>query len=255
MTGLPLLIRKEMLEQVRTMRLWVVMIVFALFAIVSPLTAKYLPDIVRALAGDQLNLASVLPTPSTPDAVDQFLKNLTQFGALAAILLAMGSVATEKDRGTAAFVLTKPASRAAFLVAKLVAISANLLLATAAAGVLGWYYTTVLFEPLPIGGYATMCLLLWLSLVVYASLTFLGSTLTSSAAAGAGIGVLFLVVTGIVAALPTVGRYTPEALAVPARQAALGLAAPDLAGALAANVALAVLAMLLSWLVFRRQEL
>ena len=126
MTGLPLLIRKEMLEQVRTMRLWVVMIVFALFAIVSPLTAKYLPDIVRALAGDQLNLASVLPTPSTPDAVDQFLKNLTQFGALAAILLAMGSVATEKDRGTAAFVLTKPASRAAFLVAKLVAISANL---------------------------------------------------------------------------------------------------------------------------------
>ena len=255
MTGFPLLLRKEMLEQVRTMRLWVVMIVFALFAIVSPLTAKYLPDIVKALAGDQLNLVAMLPTPSVSDAVDQFLKNLTQFGALAAILLAMGSVATEKDRGTAAFVLTKPVSRAAFLAAKLVAISANLLLATAAAGVLGWYYTAVLFEPLPVAGYAAMCLLLWLSLVVYAALTFLGSTLTSSAAAGAGIGVLFLVVTGIVAALPTVGTYMPEALAVPARQAALGLATPNLVGAVAANVALALAAMLLSWVVFRRQEL
>lgn len=255
MSGFGLLLRKELLEQVRTMRLWVVMIVFALFAIMSPLTAKYLPDIVKALAGDQLNLVGMLPTPSTPDAVDQFLKNLTQFGALAAILLAMGSVATEKDRGTAAFILTKPVSRAAFLGAKLVAISANLLAATAVAGALGYYYTAVLFEALPAGGYVGMCLLLWLSLVVYAALTFLGSTLTSSAAAGAGLGVLFLVVTGIVAALPTVGPYMPESLAIPARQVALGLAAPDLAGVAAANIAMAAVAVALSWLVFRRQEL
>ena len=255
MSGFGLLLRKELLEQTRTMRLYVVAIVFALFAIISPLTAKYLPDIVKALAGSQLSLVGLIPTPTTADAVDQFLKNLTQFGALAAILLAMGTVATEKERGTAAFVLTKPVSRAAFLAAKLVAIAANLLVATAVAGILGYYYTAVLFESLPVDGYAAMCVLLWLSLVVYAALTFLGSTLTSSATAGAGIGIVFLVVTGIISALPTVGQYMPESLALPARALALGLPSGDVAAPVVVNVAIVLAAALLAWLSFRRQEL
>ena len=255
MNGFGLLLRKELLEQTRTMRLYVVAIVFALFAIVSPLTAKYLPDIVRALAGSQPSLVGLIPTPTTADAVDQFLKNLTQFGALTAILLAMGTVATEKERGTAAFVLTKPVSRAAFLAAKLLAIAANLLVATAVAGILGYYYTAVLFESLPVDGYAAMCVLLWLSLVVYAALTFLGSTLTSSAAAGAGIGIVFLVVTGIISALPTVGQYMPESLALPARALALGLPSGDVAAPVAVNVAIVLATALLAWLSFRRQEL
>jgi ABC-2 type transport system permease protein len=255
MRGFGLLLRKELLEQTRTMRLYVVAIVFALFAIISPLTAKYLPDIVKALAGSQLSLVGLIPTATTADAVDQFLKNLTQFGALAAILLAMGTVATEKERGTAAFVLTKPVSRAAFLAAKLVAIATDLLVATAVAGVLGYYYTAVLFESLPVGGYATMCALLWLSLVVYAALTFLGSTLTSSAAAGAGIGIVFLVVTGIVSALPNVGGYMPESLAALARAVALGLPSGGVAAPVAVNVGIVLAALLLAWLSFRRQEL
>ncbi|MGO9179891.1 MAG: ABC transporter permease [Candidatus Limnocylindrales bacterium] len=255
MSGFGLLLRKELLEQTRTMRLYVVAIVFALFAIVSPLTAKYLPDIVKALAGNQVSLAGLISTPTVGDAVDQFLKNLTQFGVLIAILLAMGTVAGEKDRGTAAFILTKPVSRGAFLAAKLVAISVTLLVSTAVAGILGYYYTAVLFEPLPAAGYAAMCGLLWLSLVVFAALTFLGSTLTSSAAAGAGIGVGFLVATGIVSALPTVGRYMPEMLAGPARSLALGQASADVVGPVAVNVAITLAAGGLAWLAFRRQEL
>lgn len=254
MTGLGLLLGKELLEQTRTMRVFVVAIVFALFGILSPLTAKYLPDILKAVGGDQIPLG-LIPTPKAADAVDQFLKNLGQFGALTAILLAMGAVATEKERGTAALILTKPASRAAFLLAKLVAISLDLLVATAAAGILGYYYTLVVFEPLPVAGYAAMCVVLWLSMVVYAALTFLGSTLVRSAAAGAGLGVVFLVVTGIVSALPTVGRYMPESLAIPARALALGTAVPETAGPLLVNVAIIVASAVLAWVAFRHQEL
>ena len=72
----------------------------------SPLLAKFLPEIVKAAAGDQLPTIPI-PTPVAADAVDQLWKNLAQFGAFAAIVLAMGSVATERDRGTAAFVLSK----------------------------------------------------------------------------------------------------------------------------------------------------
>jgi ABC-2 type transport system permease protein len=254
MSGLGPLLRKELLEQVRTMRLFVVAIVFALFGILSPLTAKYLPEIVKAVAGSQLP-SLVLPTPRTADAVDQLLKNVAQFGVLTAILLAMGAVAGEKERGTAAMLLTKPASRAAFLLAKLLAIGLNLLVATVVAAALGYYYTLVLFEPLPLGGYVAMTLLLWLELMAYATLTFLGSTLAPSPAAGAGLGVLFLVVTGIVSALPSIGAYTPPGLLGPARALALGQPGGDLGAPLAATLVLVVAAVALSWLAFRRQEL
>ena len=220
-----LLLGKELLEQVRTLRLFIVLIVFALFGLISPLTAKYLPDILKAVGGAEIVLPS-LPTPSVADAVDQFLKNLNQFGVLAAILLAMGTVATEKDRGTAALLMTKPVARPAFLLAKFVAIGLNLLLAVAVAGALAYYYTLVLFEAPPAGGWAAMCLLLWLSIYAYAALTLLGSTLAGSAAGGAGLGIAFN-------AKPMVRDAADTSLSVPYLDAILyllGISSEDVLG-------------------------
>ena len=83
-------------------------------------------------------------------ALEQLQKNLGQLGALAAIALAMGSVSGELDRGTAALVLAQPATRPAFLLAKLAAIAVVLggRAPLVAVGV-AWIYTAILFEPLP----------------------------------------------------------------------------------------------------------
>src|ERR1019366_1103649 len=113
-----------------------------------------------------------LPTPTAGDAIDQLLKNVGQFGALAAILLTMGTVAGEKERGTARLVLTMPALRSAVLLAKVAAIALTLLVSTAAAGILGYAYTALLFQPPDLVGFALLCALLWLSLLVYAAFTF-----------------------------------------------------------------------------------
>ena len=113
-TGFGVLLRKELLEQWRTLRLPVIAAVFVLIGLGSPLLARFTPELVEALGGAQFQI--VLPPPTTADAVDQLIKNVSQFGILVAVLLAMGSVATEKERGTAGLILTKPASRGAFLV-------------------------------------------------------------------------------------------------------------------------------------------
>src|SRR5258706_14760533 len=161
MTGFTVLLRKELLEQVRPTRLPVVATVFLLVGLSSPLLARFTPEIIKAVRGDQSQI--ILPTPTAADAYDQLAKNLGQFGALIAVLLAMGSVATEKERGTAALILTKPVSRGAFLVAKLVAISTTLGISTAIAAGGAWFYTFVLFEPLPVVGFAAPLVLPWLS--------------------------------------------------------------------------------------------
>jgi ABC-2 type transport system permease protein len=252
-TGFGVLLRKELLEQWRTLRLPVVAAVFILTGLSSPLLARFTPELIEALGGSQFQI--VLPTPTAADAVDQLIKNVSQFGILVAVLLTMGSVATEKERGTAGLILTKPASRGAFLLAKIVAIAGTLAVAVALAAASGWFYTLVLFEALPVGGFAASAVLQWLALVVFASITFLGSTLTRSALAAAGIGVAAFIVIGILSAFPAIAPYLPVGLGAPARALALGQPVGDVVGPVIANVALIAAAVGLSWLSFRRQEL
>jgi ABC-2 type transport system permease protein len=253
MTGLATLLRKELVEQWRTARLPVVATVFLLVGLSSPLLARFTPEILKAVGGDQFQI--VLPTPTAADAYDQLAKNLGQFGALIAILLAMGSVATEKERGTAALILTKPASRAAFLIAKVVAIAMTLGVSTAIAAAGAWFYTLVLFEPLPVAGYVAATILQWLALMTYAAITFLGSTLTRSALAAAGLGVAALIVLGIASIIPAIGRYLPNGLGPAARGLALGQADVDVVGPTIASALMIVGLVAVAWLAFRRQEL
>ena len=178
MAGLGVLLRKELLESWRTYRLAVVGGLFLFVGLSSPLLAKFLPEILKAAGGDQFGVI-VVPTPTAADAVDQLWKNLAQFGAFAAIILAMGAVSTEKDRGTAAFVLSKTASRGAFLGAKVVGDRAPSW---------GWRRSW----PSPSAGStprscssrrrspagSRMGVLAWLGLGAWAAITFLGSTVT-----------------------------------------------------------------------------
>jgi ABC-2 type transport system permease protein len=253
MSGLATLLRKELLEQWRTARLPVVATVFLMVGLSSPLLARFAPEILNAVGGDQFQI--ILPTPTAADAYDQLAKNLGQFGALIAILLAMGSVATEKERGTAALILTKPASRAAFLIAKIVAIATTLGVATAIAAAGAWFYTTVLFEPLPIAGFVAATILQWLALMSYATITFVGSTLTRSALAAAGLGVAALIVLGVASIVPAIGRYLPSGLGLPAHGLALGQAHVDVIGPTIASAVMIVGLVAVAWLAFRRQEL
>ena len=223
MRGFTILLAKELRESWRTFRLPAVVGVFAFAGMTSPLLARFLPEIFELAGGDQLG-EIVLPTPTTRDAVDQVVKNLGQFGALSAILLAMGLVSAEKDRGTAAFVLVKPVSRAAFLAAKLVAVGLVLGCGTLLGVALAWLYTALLFEPVPPGGWLALAALLWLSLGAYAAVTFLASVVTGSTAAAAGTGFVALLVLGIVAAVPALSRFTPAGLLQPATALAAGTA-------------------------------
>ncbi len=253
MSGLGLLLRKEILEQARTMRLVAVVAVFAIFGLLSPVSARYIKEIVEAVGGGQFG--GMIPTPTVGDAVAQFTKNTGQFGVLIAILLAMGSVAAEKERGTAAFLLAKPIGRGAFVTAKIVAIGALLAVALGVSGILCWTYTTILFEPLPVPGFAVATVLIWLSLATFAAVTFLASVVTRSGLAAGGIGFGVFIATGILAALPAIGPFMPTGLWGAAGALAVGTVPDSLVGPVLANAALILAALGLAWWRFRRQEL
>lgn len=256
MTGLRTLIGKELREAWRTRRFPVVVILFAGIGILSILTARYLPEILELALGEHAG-AIPIPEPTVIDAVAELLGNAGQLGALAAIVLAMGAVATERERGTAAFVLSKPASRGAFLGAKVIALGAVLAAAVAVALAVSWAYSAVLFEPPGIAGWLAMGGLAWLGLATWTSITFLASTVLRSAAAAAGVGVVALIGLSLASAIPPIGRWLPASLDRAAIALAGGgaLEAAGLASAVAGSCLIIAVSLLAAWLSFRHQEL
>jgi len=255
LVGLGPMLRKELLEAWRTYRLLVVAGLFLVLGITSPLVTKYLPEIIRTFAPAGFDVT--IPPATIADVLDQYLKNLVQFGALAAILVTMGSVATEKERGTAAFVLEKPVGRAAFLGAKIVAAGAVFAIAVALGTAGAWVYTAMLFQTPPVLPWAGMGAVIWLSTMVYASLTFLGSVLTRSSLGAAGIGFGALIVLSLASIVPTLATWLPAGLVGVAKAIALGSYGPDPVPGrtVAVAVGLVVVALLAALVSFRRQEL
>jgi ABC-2 type transport system permease protein len=254
-TGFGVLLRKELAESWRTRRLPVVAGVFIVLGMISPLTARYLREIMEAALGDQL--AVPIPDPTAAMAVEQLQKNLAQLGALVAIALAMGSVSGELDRGTAALVLAQPVTRTAYLAAKLVALVVVLGISIALAGATACVYTAVLFGPQAVGGWAAMTFLSWLALCAWASLTFLASAVTGSTTAAAGIGFVALVGISLGAIVPAFDRLLPTGLTGPAIGLATGatLDGSALATAVIGTVALIGICLAGSLVSFRRREL
>ena len=256
MMGFRVLLLKELREQLRTGRLVAVAVVFVLFGILGPLTDRYMKELIDAIGTQSGGFTISVPPPSLAGDQAQIIKNLSEFGVICALLLGMGAVAWEKERGTAGMIMTKPASRAAFLAAKLVAISLNLGLAAILGCGLGYVYTLLLYpEVFPLGGFVAMTGLLWLVLVVFTSITLLGSTITRSAIAAAGLGFAAFLVLGLLVPIPVIGPWSPLGILTPATHLALGEDAGNFLGPLLFNIALVPALFGITWLAFRRQEL
>ena len=207
------LLAKEFREQWRTWKMVVFMAVFLITGISSPVLAKYTPALLKSIPNLPAGLADFIPTPTLADSVAQYLKNTEQFGILLVILLTMSVMAQEKERGTAAMLLTKPISRSAVILAKWLTGMTMLLAGLLVDGLACLAYTAVLFEPLPFGAFWILNLLLLVNLGVYLTVALMASTLARTqamAAAGAFGGLVVLIILG---SIPRLGDSMPGQLA------------------------------------------
>ena len=255
MTGYRILLEKEVIEAWRTYRLGIVCGLFVVLGILSAVVTRYLPELVRVFAPQDFEIG--LPAMGVADVVDQFLKNVVQLGALAGVLMTMGTVAGEKERGTAALVLAKPVSRAGFLWAKFVALGMVFGLATVLAVVGAWLYTALLFERPPILPWISMAMVVWLSTMVYVSITFLGSAALGSPLAAAAVGFAGLIGLSLASVVTTLNPWLPAGLVDVAKAVALEEGSPDLdpPRTIAMAVGLIAVSLGLAWWRFRREDL
>lgn len=248
---------KELLQQWRTKRVIVVAAVFAFIGLLSPLAAKFTPEIIRAVPGAE-QFADLIPTPTIADVMTQYVKNLTQFGFIIAVLLGMGSIAGEKEKGTAALILSKPMPRWAFVCSKFVAQTVVYIAAFFIAALCTLYYAWFLFGPVSVGAFLFSNLLLLVWFMTFVAMTLVGSALTRSVGAAAGVGLGGAILLMLAGNLPMFGPLMPGGLVTWASQ--LGLetsSAPVTAngGAIAMALTLVVVCVLGAMAAFERQEL
>jgi ABC-2 type transport system permease protein len=194
MTGFIAFSKKEFSEIARTWRIWVIPGMLLFFGLTSPIIAALTPALVKSMASAQPGVVLQLPPPTALDAAAQFLKNLDQFILIAIVIAGAGAISGERASGTAILVLTKPLSRGAFVMAKIVSQIAVLVAATALGTVACLGMTAVAFHGAQPTGLVT-AVSLWLlaaSLLIVVMTLFSAAFRSRGAAAGAGLGFYFL---------------------------------------------------------------
>lgn len=247
-------LRKELLFQWRTYRVLIVCAVMLAFGIMSPLLTKFTPQLLSSLEGAEM-FAELIPEMTMTDSLNQHIETIIQFGFILVILLGMGAVAGEKSSGTAAMTLSKPLSRSAFLNSKYTAQALLYVLAFVLTLAGGYYYNNILFGNLELDIFVSINLLLLLTILVFAAITLLGSTLGNSIGAGAGyslgLGILFL----LAGSIPSIGALLPAGLLAWANQIAAQSEIASNWGAVTMSVVIILLFLIAALGVFERQEL
>jgi ABC-2 type transport system permease protein len=202
--------------------------------------------------------AGLVPEPEAADAVAQFVENITQFGFIMTLLLSMGLIAGEKERGTAAMTLSKPTPRWAYVLSKFDALALVYLPALLLAGLGAAYYTNLLFEPgVALGPFLAGNGLLWLWLMAIAAATLLGSAIGRTTLTGAGLGLLFSALLLVGGAFPQAAALLPGGLVGWAAQLGLPESAAPVNGwgALAGTLVVILFCLVTAFGVVERQEI
>jgi ABC-2 type transport system permease protein len=245
---------KDLTEIRRTWRIWVLPGILLVVAASSPILARLTPRLLESIASSQPGTVLVLPEPVATDAYVQFIKSLNQLVLIALIIVTAGAISSERRQGTAVLVLSKPVSRMAFILAKLLAQLALLVTATFCAAVVCWATTYAIFGTAPLGALWRATALWLLTALLFVAIVTLCSIVVVAQAGAAGLGLGVYLALSILASWGPTRDHSPAGLLNAASDSAASANTHVLFPALSATL-LAALCVAAASALFERQEL
>jgi len=210
MKGYLAFLKKEIYEYTKTYKLFIMLMVFAVFGITNPLIAKLLPEILGILITDGIIIT--LPEPTAYDAWTQFFKNATQMGLLVMVILFSSVLSSELLKGTLINLLTKGLARTAVILSKYTCMVLVWTMSIVLCFGLTYGYTLYFFPKDETSNLLFSVFCLWFfGLFLLAALLF-SATLTRSSYGCLLITGAVVVICMILNIIPTVHRYNPISL-------------------------------------------
>ncbi len=208
------LMKKEWKELIKTGKIYALLFPFLFFSILSPVIAKFTPEIIKSLTStqDMQGIIIKIPPPTWKDAFLQFFKNLNQIVFLVIAIVFLGSISEEKNKGTAAIMVTLGIDRKEWVIAKflfqvLVVFSLIFL-----SYILCVYYTYFLFSE--VGIYETIAsTFLYLVYIFFIlSLCIFSSSIGNNMLQSVGIFFAIFVLFTLFSIFPNLEPYNPLTL-------------------------------------------
>lgn len=168
-------IKKEIMENARTKKILIMLIVFLVLAIMSPLFAKLTPEILKMMDIDAsaLNLAN----PTAFDSFVQFFKNIGQMGLIILVIIFSGIMSNEFSKGTLINILTKGVKRNHIILSKFLVASIIWILVYFVSFLIFYLYTIYYFDTAFLNNIIFSASLLCLFGILLISIIILGGTL------------------------------------------------------------------------------
>lgn len=254
MNGYIAFTKKELQEQIRTYKWLIMLAVFFLIGMMSPVLAKVMPDM---LSGMKINSVTfTVGEVKVSDAYAQFFKNAVQMGIFALLLVFGGTLSNELAKGTLINILSKGLPRYTVLLSKYTAAVVLWTVGYVLSVLTDFGYTLYLFKDATVDNLFFSNFCLWLFGCFVLALIFLSSTLIPGYFGGLVFTFIIIIAMLTVNALPNVLNYNPITLA--SVNTALIKGEKD-AGELIKTViitgALIILSMTLSISIFQKKKL
>jgi len=205
--------KKEMMEICRTYKIIVLPAIFLFFGLLSPLTAKFLPQLIEKFGNSQQGyIIQMSEAPKYNVAYEQLFSCIGQIGMIVIILVFMGTVVGEKVKGSAILVLTKTVTRSQFILSKYLAATILFTISFIVSVVACSYYTYLLFGRFYNNNLILGLFLMWLFITFIISMTIFASTLSKTITVSAVLGFLCFAGISALSALPVIKEYSPGSL-------------------------------------------
>lgn len=167
------LFHKEILENWRNKKWIWVPLVFILICIMDPISYYFLPEIMEMAGNVPEGMAFEIPEMTGAEIALISLEQLSLFGVLVVILIAMGTIASERNQGITDIILVKPIRAIHFITSKWLAYALLTFIALFIGLLANWYYSSLLFGDydfiafLLIFAFYSLWLLFVVSLVIF----------------------------------------------------------------------------------------
>ena len=147
MTGYKAFLAKEFTEMMKTHKVLIILSVFILLGIMSPILAQMMPDILAGMTESMAEegMTITIAGPTIADSYFQLFKNFTQMGLIVVLLVYSNMLSGELSKGTLTALLAKGLSRDAVILAKYTAAISWWTIALAASSGMAYLYNIILF--------------------------------------------------------------------------------------------------------------
>jgi ABC-type transport system involved in multi-copper enzyme maturation permease subunit len=201
--GFRALMRKELTEWRRARRTWVVFIASALFLVLGAMNAWIIGQLPADVTAGE-------PLPSLDPLANLIGPVTTHVFVIIAIFAVMALISTERESGTLAWTASKPVSRSAIWLAKLVSATGVLWLVV---GILPLVASVavilVLYGAVPPMTVVAIAIGMGMVIALYIAISLAASTVVTSQAAVAGITLV------VISVAPMLGAVLPDPTIMP----------------------------------------